>query len=98
MPRLPAGVDEAVRDLPVGVGDVVEIPEGDYCYGSGALLIRVTEIVPPHPQFPGATWTFVKGIELRRTGEEARERHVLARLTALRRHVDRHDVPEHGCA
>jgi hypothetical protein len=69
---------------PVDVGDVVNIRYGDYYFGVGPLLMRVTEIVPPHPRFPRATWTFVRGIELRCDGEEVGERHVLVRVSALR--------------
>jgi hypothetical protein len=72
-------------DGPADIGDVVTIAEGDYCFGDGPLLIRVTEITSPHPQYPHATWTFVKGIELRRDGEEVGDRHVLVRITALRK-------------
>jgi hypothetical protein len=60
----------------------VTIASGDYCFGVGPLRLRLTEIVPPHPRYPNATWTFARGIELR-CGEEAGERHVLVRVSAL---------------
>jgi hypothetical protein len=83
MLRLPAGADRAVNERPANVGDVIQIPAGDYCFGDGPLLIRITEIASPHPQYPQATWTFVKGTELRRDGKEVGDRHVLVRITAL---------------
>jgi hypothetical protein len=94
VPRLYAGrrtpgAGAIVTDLPVCVGDVVRIRFGDYHVGLGPLLMRVTEIVPPHPQFPDATWTFVRGIELRCDGAVVGERHVLVRVGVLRRQEKR---------
>jgi len=74
-------VGEERSSWPV-VGDVVEIPEPDYCYGVGTLVMRVTAI-RDSPARPG--WAYLRGVQLADDGSEVKEREVLARLAAVRR-------------
>jgi hypothetical protein len=64
-------------------GDLLQIAEADYCYGVGTLVIRVIEVAAPSPVLLGATWSFVKGMEVAWNGQDKRVRTVLVRNTAL---------------
>ncbi len=69
---------------PIKPGDVVKIPEADYLYGLGDLVLRVTE--PPDVQrLPDGDWLRLTGIQLAWNGTELHERQVLVRLQALTR-------------
>jgi hypothetical protein len=74
----------ATMNLPVKPGDVVKIPEEHYCYGLGALTLRLTAIFPPHPQWLDREWIFVRGVEIGWNGAEYGERQVLVRIKALK--------------
>ncbi|MFB9234086.1 hypothetical protein ACFFWC_00820 [Plantactinospora siamensis] len=70
----------------VVVGQVVHIPEPDYRYGTGELILRVS-IVGPIEQLADGAWLELTGIELRQDGSIRRPqpRQALVRLSALRR-------------
>lgn len=94
--RTRAGVVAAVASalpvwLPVvplpGRRDVIRVPEADYAYGLGVLTLRVTHVDPdPHPNLE---WLRVAGTEIRWDGTDGRQRDVLIRVSALRRHPPR---------
>jgi hypothetical protein len=79
-------MSEPVPLVPVSVGDVVRVAEEDYCYGSGELILRVTEIGSVQLARDGA-WINVRGTQLRSDGAQvdAEPRLALVRLSALRR-------------
>lgn len=62
-------------------GQVLRIPEADYCYGLGLLVLRVTD-VDEQPQ-PGVEWLRVQGVEVRPDGSDGDRRDVLVRTSAL---------------
>ena len=66
---------------PLRVGDTVQIPEPDYCYGLGTLTLRITAIGGG----PRRDWVQLRGVQLGAHGQEIKEREVLARLAAIRR-------------
>jgi hypothetical protein len=67
----------------VAVGDVLLIPEADYCYGRGELHLRVTH-VPRGVDLPGLEWVGLLGVELRYGGRDGAHRYALIRVAALR--------------
>ncbi|TDC41434.1 hypothetical protein [Micromonospora sp. KC213] len=70
----------------VAVGDLVEIGEADYCYGTGTLRLRITER-PAGLDRPGLEWVELTGVELWPDGRAARggePRTALVRVAALR--------------
>lgn len=68
----------------IRIGETVRIPEADYCYGYGALTLRVTAVDATAVQLPALEWVWVRGIEIHWNGDENGERSVLVRVTALR--------------
>ncbi|MFC0006127.1 hypothetical protein [Micromonospora siamensis] len=69
------------------LGEVVTVPEADYCYGAGPLRLRLTE-EPVGLDHPRIEWVELTGVELRPDGAEAgggRTRRALVRVAALRR-------------
>jgi hypothetical protein len=60
---------------------VLCIPEEHYCYGTGPLALRVTE-VDEHPH-PSLEWLAVRGVEVRWDGSDGDPREVLVRVSAL---------------
>ena len=65
-------------------GDVVTIGEADYCYGLGALHLRLTAVGDGSPVHESAEWVQVEGVELTRDGPERGERRALVQVSALR--------------
>jgi hypothetical protein len=61
-------------------GQVVTIPEAHYCYGTGPLRLRVTQVEENPP--PGVEWLRVKGVEIRWDGTDGDDRDVLVRVAA----------------
>ncbi|GAB7052946.1 hypothetical protein [Catenuloplanes indicus] len=66
---------------PLRIGDTVQIPEPDYCYGLGTLTLRITAIGAGQRR----DWIQLRGIQLADDGREIKEREVLARVAAIRR-------------
>lgn len=69
---------------PVKVGDVIRVAEADYCFGTGFLKMRVTEVGAVQQRQDGA-WVSLVGYELRPDGSHAspQPRHALVRVRAL---------------
>ncbi|MEO3775680.1 hypothetical protein ABGB16_02280 [Micromonospora sp. B11E3] len=70
------------RSTPIGVGDIVEAPELHYCYGLGALTLRVIEVGRRERHSDGI-WLNLRGVELG-GADGPRQRRVLVRLDAVR--------------
>ena len=63
---------------------VHEFAETDYCYGVGALTIKIDRVGWDRPvPHDGDTWLEVEGIVLDRAGREGVRRHVLVRACRL---------------
>jgi hypothetical protein len=77
-------------EMPVGIGNVLRVGESDYMYGTGPLILRVTQI-GGLTQLSDGPWVNLDGTELRADGTVFRPepRHVLVRLQALRRRSPR---------
>lgn len=77
--------------VPVYVGDVVVVPEGEYLYGQGPLRLRITE--PPVTTGPhDPEWIQLTGLEIwydRGELRDGRPRTALVRLAALRAYPPR---------
>nr|MDT0663288.1 hypothetical protein [Micromonospora sp. DSM 115978] len=65
------------------VGDVLRLRESDYCYGTGPLTLRVTEMAPDTALHPALEWLSLRGVEIGADGGPGPERHVLVRTAAL---------------
>lgn len=60
--------------------------EADYCYGSGALILRIERIDWSNPQErDGETWYDVYGMEMTEDGREIGRRQALVRARRLPR-------------
>jgi hypothetical protein len=70
---------------PVKAGDVVTIDEANYLYGTGTLVLRVTEVGVLRA-LPDGLWLSVRGVEIRWDGRDGAERGVLVRVSAFGRH------------
>lgn len=69
------------RPVPlVQVGQIVEVPEAHYCYGTGDLLLLVTHVAPV--QHPGLEWLRVRGMQIW-DGRKIGERVVDVRVAAI---------------
>jgi hypothetical protein len=63
-------------------GQVLSIPEAHYCYGTGVLTIRVTEVCDEiHLNLE---WLRIQGVEILWNGADGPSRDVLVRVAALR--------------
>ena len=71
-------------ELPVAVGDVLELAEEDYRFGVGPLTLRVTALLHVQ-QLTDGPWLYLRGIPIRWDGRDGEPRQVLVRLAALRR-------------
>jgi hypothetical protein len=58
--------------------------EADYCYGSGALILRIERVDWSNPQErDGETWYDVYGMEMTEDGREIGRRQALVRARRL---------------
>jgi hypothetical protein len=64
----------------VEVGDLINLKEPDYCYGSGNLTLRVTAAPV---SLPDLEWLDITGIEILWNGDHGGERRVRVRVSAL---------------
>jgi hypothetical protein len=71
-------------EIPVSVGDVLELAEQDYRFGVGPLTLRVTALLHVLP-LPDGPWLYLRGVPIRWDGRHDEPRQVLVRLAALRR-------------
>lgn len=69
----------------VKVGDTICMPESDYCYGHGQLMMRVTEVDADLARFPALEWVRVRGVVILWDGTDGDERDILVRVAALRK-------------
>lgn len=69
--------------VPVTIGDVVCVKEGDYMYGTGPLVLRVTAVGVPQ-YLDGERWLHLRGHQRFHTGVETPERYALVRADAVR--------------
>jgi hypothetical protein len=69
----------------VKIGDVIDLGDQDYKYGTGRLILRVTAIGSQQSTADG-DWIDLDGLELRPDGTQlgAQPRQVGVRVTALR--------------
>jgi hypothetical protein len=67
------------------VGDVVDVEDRDYKYGTGRLIMRVTQIGGEQRAADG-DWVELDGLELRPDGSQfgVQPRHASVRVAALR--------------
>jgi len=67
------------------VGDVLQLNEPDYLYGTGVLRLRVTKVGTVQ-RLGGNDWVDLEGLTLRPDGTEAshQPRHTVVRVSALR--------------
>jgi len=81
--RQTGGRGQVVTDL--RVGDVIEVAERDYKYGTGRLMLRVSAIGETRRLADG-TWLDVEGLELRPDGTQVshRTRWAAVRVGAVR--------------
>jgi hypothetical protein len=69
----------------VSVGQVLRIPEAHYLYGTGLLVLRVTEVDPDLGRVRGLEWVRIRGVEIRWDGKDGEAREVMVRVAALAR-------------
>lgn len=62
-------------------GDVIEVPEGFWAFGTGVLRLRVTAAGPPRRRDGGIVWQELQGVELDSLG---RDRSYLPRTATVR--------------
>jgi hypothetical protein len=67
---------------PVKFGDVLRLGEADYRYGTGFLVLRVSEVLDVQLLNDGP-WVNVRGVELRPDGSPGEQRQALVRVAAL---------------
>jgi hypothetical protein len=80
-------VTECVVPPPlVRVGDVIDVPEADYCYGRGRLRMRVTAVEQNAVPVEQLEWVRLCGVPIYERGNEGDEREALVRVAALRQH------------
>jgi hypothetical protein len=67
------------------IGDVIDVEDKDYKYGTGRLILRVTEIGSRRSTADG-DWVDLEGLELRADGTQLgwQPRPAAVRVTALR--------------
>jgi hypothetical protein len=67
------------------LGDVIDVGDRDYRFGTGRLILRVTTIGSCQPTADG-DWVDLDGLELRPDGTQlgVHPRHAAVRVTALR--------------
>ena len=67
------------------IGDVLDLSDRDYKYGTGRLILRVTKIIGRAPAVDGE-WVNLDGLELRSDGTQLSPlpRHAAVRVNALR--------------
>lgn len=68
----------------VAVGDVITVPEPDYCYGIGTLHMTVTAVAERALTIPGLEWVQLEGRDIHPSGREGSPRYALVRIAALR--------------
>ncbi len=68
----------------VKIGDLVEIPEADYCYGVGVLKMRITAMTVTPQEVSRLEWVRLIGVPIYNYGQEGPEREALVRVAALR--------------
>lgn len=68
------------------LGDVIDVAERDYKYGTGRLILRITAIGGKQRLSDGE-WLDLDGLELRADGTQLGQhpRHAFVRLNAVRR-------------
>jgi hypothetical protein len=71
--------------VPLKIGDVIEVDDNNYKYGTGQLILRVTTIGSRQHTADG-DWVDLDGLELRADGTQlgAQPRHAAVRVNALR--------------
>lgn len=67
----------------IQVGDLIQVPERYYRFGTGELRMRVT-YVPKSAQIPGMQWIELVGTTVDPQGQPGRARSALVRVAALR--------------
>ena len=70
---------------PIKPGDVLQVNEPDYKYGTGILRLRVSKVGSAQ-RLPDGEWVDLEGFTLRADGSHlaTEPRHVLVRISSLR--------------
>jgi hypothetical protein len=70
---------------PIKPGDVLQVNEPDYKYGTGVLRLRVSKVGSAQ-RLPDGDWVDLEGFTLRANGSQlaTEPRHVSVRISALR--------------
>lgn len=75
--------DDTAARTAVRVGDVARVDDGDYMYGTGPLVLRVSAVGGVQ-SFQDEPWLELRGYEQRKHGPEGRERFALVRVAGVR--------------
>ena len=68
----------------VRIGDLINVPEGDYQLGRGTLRMRVIHVLQrPDEDLRDLTWVQLMGVEVGAGEVDGRHRTVLVRVAAL---------------
>lgn len=73
--------------FPVTRGDILQLAEGEYLYGLGPLILRITQVLHVQ-QVGGRLWLYVRGKSIRREGAPDLDCYILIRLDVLMRSSD----------
>jgi hypothetical protein len=65
--------------LPAIVGELIEIPEAGYQFGTGILVLRVGKVTAA----PDPGWIIITGVQIGWDGRRIGERSVVARRAAV---------------
>ncbi|PWR14578.1 hypothetical protein DKT69_15735 [Micromonospora sicca] len=69
--------------MSVAPGDLVQLSEPDYQYGTGPLRLRITRVRFDLSTWYDGRWVWLEGIEIRVDDQDGRLRQVLVRVSAL---------------
>jgi hypothetical protein len=64
-------------------GDVLTLPEDAYKYGTGVLVLRVSNVRHDLSRYYDGHWIWLEGVQLRRDGTDGQWRQVLVWVSSL---------------
>lgn len=77
----------------LNVGDIIEVAEQDYKFGTGRLILKITRLVGRHREADGE-WLDLEGLELRTDGTPiSRQPRLAAVRMSAARHRGSRDIP-----
>lgn len=86
---MPTPEQPALAPRPVQPGDEIEVPEAHYCFGSGTLHLRVTEVSDVMVWRDRDRWQKVRGPEIWWDGRVMPVRDAMVRIRGVRRLNDK---------